>query len=689
MISGKTATSIALTALLLFAPPIFFSCIDIYGDQKATIVVNPTHELGKVNRLIFGNNQIGYQFGMDQWATTQYSNQGSGVWDPAAGKPVPAMVELARDINMTVARWPGGCSTHNFNWKTKIGPVAQRPVQQFGLPEFLSFCAATRAVPLITVAEYFGSAQDAADLVEYLNAPDDGLHPWAAKRTADGRKEPWNVVWFEYGNESDHGNHGGGTGFPAFPFPYKKFSPQEYAGLYLQYRTAMKQVDKNIKLGAVMVPGVQPYVLPVWDTAVLKAIGPNLDFVIPHTYVPFYDAGKDNLPADKLFSIGLAGPNQIPLYFRQLLDAIRQYTGRTDVMLANTEFNGNFIGDKPVSYRFCLGNALIVADMLKVFLQPENKTMLASYWQFANEYWGMVKGYGEPYVRRPAYWVFWLYARHFGDVLVESKVDCAGYETSGGLTVMPASGKPVDFQLFPADLLPEQKWNIWQVAGAVTAQADGILTVDIQTDADLNYYHAQKSMPVQPSTTYRLTAEIRFEGPATAQGGYVQIGDARGWDATHSSAWTETVKYPDWVLVTADYTTLTDTKSLSIQARRLGGAGSKCKICIRNVRVQKIIPANVGAVPYLSVNASKSSDGKKIYLMIVNKNLTEAIPASIKVPGAQTAAAWCLNGPSIDAVNEKNPDNVRVAELAMSTHAVWLDITLPAHSMTAVEVGLQ
>jgi alpha-L-arabinofuranosidase len=60
---------------------------------------------------------------------------------------------------------------HLFDWKRTVGPLEKRPEQKFGLPEFLQNCADIGAVPLITIADYFGAAQDAADLVEYLNAP--------------------------------------------------------------------------------------------------------------------------------------------------------------------------------------------------------------------------------------------------------------------------------------------------------------------------------------------------------------------------------------------------------------------------------------------------------------------------------------------------------------------------------------
>lgn len=168
---------------------------DAAGEvASARITVEAAKPVGRVNPWVLGSNLLGYQ--VDAWLPVgpDYHDRGAGVWDPEARRPVAEMVELARRSGLSVARWPGGCGTHVFDWKKTVGPVERRPLQQFGLPEFLRTCEAMAAVPLITLADYHGTAQDAADLVEYLNAPDDGKHLWARLRAQDGHPQPWRVV---------------------------------------------------------------------------------------------------------------------------------------------------------------------------------------------------------------------------------------------------------------------------------------------------------------------------------------------------------------------------------------------------------------------------------------------------------------------------------------------------------------
>ena len=166
-----------IAGLCLFA-------VQALADGAALIEVRPDEEFGPVNRLILGNNMLAYQGRRDE-----YGNRGAGIWDPDRRRPEPEFVRLARQAGISVSRWPGGCGAHNYNWKFTVGPLEKRPNQKFGLPEFLTFCEQTNSIPILTIAVYWGTAADAADLVEYLNAPNDGKNPnggtdWAAVRAA-------------------------------------------------------------------------------------------------------------------------------------------------------------------------------------------------------------------------------------------------------------------------------------------------------------------------------------------------------------------------------------------------------------------------------------------------------------------------------------------------------------------------
>jgi len=356
------------------------------------------------------------------------------------------------------------------------------------------------------------------------------------------------------------------------------------------------------------------------------------------------------------------------------------------------------VQEKPAPYRHCLGNALIVAEMLRVFLRPQNNVLMANFWQFANEYWGAVKGYphkGEPLVKRPQYFPFEFYQNHFGSELVEAAVECATYETDGGFGVARAKGQGSKFQLVGEPVALSGPWRMGELKGVKQRVEGDTLVVDFEADEDVNYYHARKSMPAEPNTGCRLTGWVKTEGLTSGRGAGFQVGDARGWGATKSCSLSADVRgTQDWTKVDVDYTTLPDTKEIEVIARRVSGAGAlKGRAFFRDLRVQKFTPKCFPAVPYLAVNASRSTDGKKVYLMVVNKRLDAAITATVRLDGGMAqrpfptqfrAKVWTLTGPSVDATNERDPNTVTVKERDLGTVQNGFPVEFPPHSLTAL-----
>jgi alpha-L-arabinofuranosidase len=104
--------------------------------------------------------------------------------------------------------------------------------------------------------------------------------------------------------------------------------------------------------------------------------------------------------------------------------------------------------------------------------------------------------------------------------------------------------------------------------------------------------------------------------------------------------------------------------------------------------VQKFVPQHYAAVPYLSVNASRSRSGKKIYLIIVNKHLDAPVTAAVNIGNFKPhrARAWSLTGPSVDATNEKEPNTVTLKERDLGAVKNGFLVEFAPHSMTAIEL---
>ena len=133
-----------------------------------------------------------------------------------------------KEAGMTAARFPGGGIANQYKWKLGIGPLWKRPRVRFGIDEFIVVCKEIGCEPIITV-NYFDGSEEAADLVEYLNSPNDGSNPRggtdrASVRDINGHSAPYGVRFFEIGNEVSHGLHDGPSAKNATPV-----SPDRYA----------------------------------------------------------------------------------------------------------------------------------------------------------------------------------------------------------------------------------------------------------------------------------------------------------------------------------------------------------------------------------------------------------------------------------------------------------------------------
>ena len=273
-------------------------------------------------------------------------------------------------------------------------------------------------MPLITLSDYAlpveQMPENAAQLVDYLNSPADSAHPWAMKRKQWGHPEPYNVTWFELGNESMHGNHR--------LLPRRQYSAEQYADFANATAAAMRKVDPRVKLGIVLMPGPGLDVDCDWNQTVVRRAGASADFAIVHMYAP--QGPMAGAPDELKMQAMMVAPQHIE---ERLQDYHRMIRGRLghDLPLAITEFDGTI--DQP-AYSFTLASALECADLLRVFLKPEINVAMANYWDFLNSPFGMLKtnlhsADGKPETEEPAFLLYRLWAEHFGSRLAGVEVN--------------------------------------------------------------------------------------------------------------------------------------------------------------------------------------------------------------------------------------------------------------------------
>ena len=639
----------------------------------AVVEVDIRSDLGPVNRMVLGNNALGYLHG-DQ----RYSAKGSGMWDPTSRMPNREMVGLAREAGVSSLRWPGGCGVHEFNWKLTVGPSEGRPKQPFGLGEFLLVAKEMGAVPVITIADFWGDHKDAADLVEYLNAPvgsnPNGGLAWAAVRAKQGHPEPYGVRWFEFGNETYHGVHASGT-----PTYMSGITAEDYSKKFQAVAAAMKEVDPAIKLGAILGPEVT-FPLSPWSEAVLRETATAADFFVYHAYLPVLTGNMGGPPPADLFDLAFASSEQFAQFFDRLRAEIKRVTGR-DIPLAITEFNGFYVQELPIPYRFSQGAAVQVADMLLQFLSPGRNIAFANYWQFSNEYWGMVRGYESPYLKRPAYHVYRLFNEHLGDRIVGTKTNSSGYRTKGGLGVLASGSRIKSFVLGKAGKV-SVPWNLVSVADAQASTDDaGVLSVTLGGESNINYFHARIPLPAIPNMGYRVTGEMRSYGMKKG-GAQLEIIDERGWTATRSSALSAPLRTSNWTPVTVDYVALPDARGIEIRARRTATV-EQGRMEVRNLRLQTFVPDRVDVVSYVSAITTKSAD--KVSVFLVNRNVRKAVRVRLEGIPVGIDEGSVLAASAIDSTNEASGGgDVAPRALSLVRESASIIAVLPPHSFSVV-----
>lgn len=125
--------------------------------------------------------------------------------------------QVAKDIaesNLRMARYPGGFvfarddhrgSWKNFYWQDHIGRNPERkPFYTYDLDTFLQMCERFGIEPLMQI-NFMGEPEESIrGFIEYLTGEGDldgDGTDWAARRVANGRREPYRIRYWQLGNE--------------------------------------------------------------------------------------------------------------------------------------------------------------------------------------------------------------------------------------------------------------------------------------------------------------------------------------------------------------------------------------------------------------------------------------------------------------------------------------------------------
>jgi alpha-L-arabinofuranosidase len=243
--------------------------------ETARIVIDRDFRIGEVDPRLFGSF-------IEHLGRAIYG----GIHEP--GHPTADalgfrgdVLDLVRELGVSLVRYPGGNFVSGYIWEDGIGPVDQRPrrldpawmsteTNEVGTNEFMAW--AKRAGVEVNLAVNLGTRGiDAArNLVEYCNHPG-GSH-WSDLRRSHGAVEPHGISLWCLGNEMDG------------PWQLGHTTADAYGRLAAQTGMAMKWVDPTIELVACGSSNSRMPTYPQWEATVLEHTYETVDYISLHTY---------------------------------------------------------------------------------------------------------------------------------------------------------------------------------------------------------------------------------------------------------------------------------------------------------------------------------------------------------------------------------------------------------------------
>jgi len=317
------------------------------------------------------------------------------------------VAKFAKETGVSIFRFPGS-SSEGYHWQTGKFDFNDRfdnaPLSK--IENVINFCEISGAKLLLQVNIESGTPQEAAQWVKYMS-----------------QQKGSYVQYWELGNE-------------VYGDWERNYMPAEqYAGLVKDYALAMKEADPSIKIGANF--GGPNF--PLFDETLMKLSAPHIDFVSYHWYPNHVNKSHPYKESIHPFPEDLmANAHNIGYMVKRVDDFIAKYAperkGKMEVSFL--EWDGSW--DAPASdlnyshkaMMWSLANAIFYADTLGQFVR--HGVTVALQYDFQEVMFGLIRGWDKEagwsgdrwdgQTIRPKALALQLFARYFGDELVESSL---------------------------------------------------------------------------------------------------------------------------------------------------------------------------------------------------------------------------------------------------------------------------
>ncbi len=381
-----------------------------HPDPAAHAVLDPALRVGAVDRRLFGSF-------VEHMGRCVYT----GIYEPGhehadSDGLRTDVLELTRELGVSVVRYPGGNFVSGYRWEDGVGPREQRPVRldmawrqlesnEFGLGEFITWARKAGVEPMLAINLGTRGVQEAADLVEYANVSS-GTR-LSDLRRSHGFEQPFGIRLWCLGNEMDG------------PWQIGHKTATEYGRLAAEAGKAMRRIDPDIELVACGSSSSAMPTFGAWEDTVLELTFDVADYVSMHAYYEDPDGDPDSFLAcavdmDRFITRVTATADAVAA--RRRSDKVI----RVSFDEWNVWYQSRFAGETNLQLRsvprliedeYSLIDAVVVGSLLVTLLRHADRVAIACLAQLVNVIAPIRSEPGGPAWRQTTFHPFALVAR--------------------------------------------------------------------------------------------------------------------------------------------------------------------------------------------------------------------------------------------------------------------------------------
>lgn len=244
-------------------------------SKKAKMIIDKEFKISEIDKRIYGSfiEHLGRAVYGGIYEPGHYTSDENGFRKD--------VIDLVKELNVPIVRYPGGNFVSNFFWEDSVGPVEERPrrlelawrsleTNEIGLNEFSKWTNAINSEIMMAVNLGTRGIADACNLLEYCNH--ESGTKYSDLRIKHGVEKPHKIKTWCLGNEMDG------------PWQLGHKTMDEYGRLSVETARAMKTIDPSIEVVSCGRSYKDMPTFPEWEATTLNYNYDEIDYVSLHQY---------------------------------------------------------------------------------------------------------------------------------------------------------------------------------------------------------------------------------------------------------------------------------------------------------------------------------------------------------------------------------------------------------------------